>query len=220
MSTAGPRMTRCAVTGPVAALLLWTILTGPAAAATVWDEALNGDLSNNGLSPTPVAMASGHNVVLGTTGNQGAGVDRDYFTFTVPAGNALTSLTLLPNTSVSGAVSFIAIQPGPQLTVTPTGGGVEKLIALGHYGNDQIGTDLLPSIAVGTYPGSLAAGTYSVWVQDTGGIATYGFDFVLTPLPAAAAPTGTDGPVPPWAAGALAAALSAVAWRRLRPPAD
>ena len=146
-------------------------------AATIWDEAVSGDLSNDGLSPTPLAMGIGSNQVVGTTGNSGQGTDRDYFKFTVPAGAALTKILLLPNTAVSGSVSFMGVQPGPQLTVTPSGGGAELLICLGHYGGDQIGTDLLPSIKVGT-PGPLPSGTYSVWVQDTGGPASYGFDFV------------------------------------------
>jgi len=184
----------------------------PAWAGTAWDETANGDLSNNGLSPTSVNMAGGDNIVSGLTGNPGTGVDRDYFTFTVPAGTALTALRLLGNTSVNGAVSFIAIQAGPQVTVTPTGGGVEQLLGLGHYGNDQIGTDLLPSIVLGGYTGSLRAGVYSIWVQDTGGPASYGFDFVLTSTPGAT----TDGPMPIWALVALAGALFAGVWRRQR----
>ena len=198
------------------AVALSSVAAPPASAGTVWDEAIQGDLSNNGLAPTAIPVAGGSNVVLGVTGNPGTGVDRDYFTFTVPAGTALTAINLLPNTSVSGAVSFIAIQPGPQLTVTPTGGGVEKLIALGHYGNDQVGTNLLPSIGLAGYTASLSPGVYSIWVQDTGGTASYGFEFVLTPTAAVETPSTTDGPTPIWAVGALAATLTAGSWRRLR----
>lgn len=158
-------------------------------AATSWDEAHNGDLSNDGLSPTSLVMGSGSNWVLGSTGATNTGVDRDYFEFTVPTGATLTAITLLANTSVSGNVSFIAVQGGPQLTVTPTGGGLEQLLALGHYGNDQIGTNLLPAIKLGA-TGPLPSGTYSVWVQDTGGTADYGFDFVIS------APAATPAAVP------------------------
>jgi hypothetical protein len=160
-------------------------------AATVWDEAQNGDLSGNGLAPTTLTVAPGSNVVNGTTGDHGQGVDRDYFKFTVPTGSTVTAIKLLPNTSVSGGVSFIGIQPGPQLTVTPSGGGASVLIAQGHYGNDQINTDLLPQIRLASTPIPLPSGTYSVWVQDTGGPADYGLDFVLSspPIAAAAAPS-------------------------------
>jgi hypothetical protein len=157
-------------------------------AATIWDEAQNGDLSNDGLSPTALIVSNGSNQVLGTTGTTSNGIDRDYFKFTVPAGATLSAIQLLGNTAVSGSVSFIALQGGPQLTVTPTGGGVEQLLALGHYGNDQIGTDLLPTIKLGP-PGPLPSGTYSVWVQDTGGPASYGFDFVISPPAAAKVPS-------------------------------
>lgn len=162
----------------MAGLSLWAVT---AHAATVWDETAPGygDLANEGAAPTLVTMIAGSNVVKGHTGNSGDGVDRDYFKFTVPPGAKLTSIMLLGNTSVSGGVSFIGIQSGPQVTVTPSGGGVENLIALGHYGNDQIGTDLLPAIKIGM-PVELSSGTYSVWVQDTGGPASYGFDFLIT----------------------------------------
>jgi hypothetical protein len=150
-------------------------------AATVWDEVSNGDLSDSGLSPTSLAAAIGANLVKGSVGNSGAGIDRDYFSFVVPAGATLGSIRLLESTSVSGGASFIAIQAGAQLTVTPSGVGVEQLLGFTHYGNAQIGTDILPAMAV-TFTGALPAGTYSVWVQETGGPATYGLDFMISPL--------------------------------------
>ncbi len=134
-------------------------------AATVWDENSNGDFSNDGLSPTSLVVFAGSNRVFGSTGNSGNGVDRDYFSFTVPVGATLTSIMLLNNTSVSGSASFIAIQAGPQLTVSPTGAGVENLLGFAHYGNDLIGTDILPFI---TFTNALPSGIYSLWVQETG----------------------------------------------------
>jgi hypothetical protein len=56
------------------------------------------------------------------------------------------------------------------------------LIGFAHYSNDQIGTDMLPSIIFG-FTGALSSGTYSLWVQDTGGPASYGFDFGVTAVP-------------------------------------
>jgi hypothetical protein len=151
----------------------------------------------------------GANRILGSTGNGGQGVDRDYFRIIVPAGAALTSIMLLDNTSVSGGVSYIGIQAGPQVTVTTTGGGAENLIGSGHYGNDQIGADLLPSIKLGP-PGPYAAGTYSVWVQDTGGPATYGFDFVIGP---AAGGNARVPALPGWGMVLLAALLATAFWK-------
>jgi len=169
-------------------LLAATAFSGFAVAAdasTLWDESLDGDLSNDGFSPTQLVAALGSNVVLGIAGTPvGSDIDRDYFRFTVPDGARLSSIMLLGNTAVAGGVSFIGIQPGPQLTVSPTGAGASSLIAFGHYGNAEIGTNLLPSLLVTPNPtSSLPSGIYSIWVQDTGGAAPYGFDFQIAPVP-------------------------------------
>ena len=150
-----------------------------AQAATRWDESVDGDLSSDGLAPTPLLMGAGSNLVLGLVGNSGLGIDRDYFSFLVPTGSTLAAIKLLSNTAVSGGASFIAIEPGAQLDVSPSGAGVERLIGFAHYGNDQIGTNILPDMAI-SFSGALPSGVYSVWVQDTGGPATYGLDFVIS----------------------------------------
>lgn len=150
-----------------------------AQADTRWDESLQGDLSNSGLAPTAVSMAPGHNVVLGTIGNAGSGIDRDYFKFTVPAGHELSALWLLPVTGVSGGASFFAIQAGPQVTVSPSGAGVEALYGFNHYGTDLVGQDILVPM-VGPQKAPIPAGTWSVWLQETGGEVSYGLDFVIT----------------------------------------
>ena len=51
-------------------------------AGVIYNEAISGDLANSGLTPTGVTVTLGSNQILGTTG----GTDRDYFTFSVPAG--------------------------------------------------------------------------------------------------------------------------------------
>src|SRR5262245_15406434 len=75
-------------------------------AAMLWDEGVNGDLSNSGLAPTLLTLSPGSNEIVGTTGDGGQGVDRDYFTFTLAPGQSLTSIRLLGNTFVSGSFSF------------------------------------------------------------------------------------------------------------------
>lgn len=154
--------------------------TGCVHAATAWDEALQGDLSDNGLAPTALTVAAGHNLVIGTMGNAGNGIDRDYFSFTIPAGYELSALWLLPATDVSGGASFLALQSGPQVTTNPTGTGVEALYGFNHYGADLVGQDILTTI-VGPQKAPLPAGTWSVWMQETGGQVRYYLDFVITP---------------------------------------
>src|SRR5262245_20503247 len=95
-----------------------SVASAGAGAATTWDESRQGDLSTNGLAPTFLSMTRGANSVLGTTGNSGSGVDRDYFSFTVPLDMVLASIVVLDNTAVSGSVGFFGMQIGPQLTVT------------------------------------------------------------------------------------------------------
>ena len=174
-------------TSHLAALLLALGFSAPGLAAVVWNEANNGDLSNDGLNPTTIGVSLGSNIVNGSTGSPGTGVDRDYFRFTIPVGAALTSITIQPNTTVSGSSSFIGLQAGPQLTVTPSGVGVENLIGFSHYGNADVGVNLLPLLAASFISG-LPSGTYSLWLQETGGPVDYGIDFGVTavPLPAAA----------------------------------
>lgn len=183
--------------------------SGGAQAATAWNESVQGDLSNDGLHPTAVTFTSGSNQMVGGAGNSGSGTDRDYFKFTVPPGQELSSITPLIGTTVSGSVSFIAVQAGPQVTVDPSGAGSQALLGWTHYGPNDINNDILPSIRVG---GPLPAGTYSIWIQDTAGPVNYVFDFKITPVLS----NGADAPLPLWAIVALAAAMLGLATRRTR----
>ena len=159
-------------------LPLALLLAGTGHAATVWKEARKGDLSDDRLAPTLLPLAAGGNSVHGSTGDGGHGIDRDYFRFVVPEGYVLAAIKLLRDTTVSGGASFIAIERGDQITCTETGQGIEDLLGFTHYSNDQIGTDILPNMLVGT-KAPLAAGPYAFWVQDTGGPATYGLKFLI-----------------------------------------
>ncbi len=172
------------------------------AQAAGWNEAVSGDLSNDRFAPTLVSVVPGKNIVLGSTGNSGQGVDRDYFKINVPSGYTLRSIRLLGNTTVSGGASFLAIESGPQILVTPTGGGVSNLLGYTHYAPDQIDTDILPAMLIGVSP-PLPSATYAFWVQDTGGPATYGFEFLIESI----AESGDVPVLPVWAAALMAAAF-------------
>lgn len=161
----------------LAALVLLSIAS---AANADWVEIVDGDFSGNGLTPTLITVTAGSNIVIGTTGNAGSGIDRDYFTFTVPVGQLLTQLQLLPSTTFSGGSGFLAMQAGPQVTVAPNGSGSGSLLGFIHYDNSHVGTDVLSFF---TSTGSLASGTYSVWIQELGGVVDYGLDLQLTPVP-------------------------------------
>ncbi len=178
-------------------------------AATAWDEAVSGDLSNVGLTPNGVSMGAGSNFVVGTTGRSAQGVvDRDYFTFTIASGFQLDALLVLPGSTFLGpeSISFIAFQAGPQFTVSPTSNSPEGLLGYWLYGPNDLGLDILQQMgsspgAVGFF-GALPAGTYSVWIQETGtGVANYNFDFQVSQVPE------------PGTALFMAAGLAALGWR-------
>ncbi len=181
-------------------------------AATAWDEAVSGDLSNAGLTPNAVSMTAGSNFVIGATGRDTQGVvDRDYFTFTLAAGFQLDALVVLPGSTFLGpeSISFIAFQAGSPFTVSPTSNSPEGLLGYWLYGPNDLGLDILQQM--GSSPGasgffgSLPAGTYSVWIQETGtGVANYNFDFQVSQVPE------------PGTALFMVAGLAALGWRARR----
>lgn len=179
---------RSTVLGLVASVTGALAMLPAAQAATVYDESLSGDLSGSGLAPTFVALAAGSNLVLGTTGRQNGVVDRDYLTFTVPAGWLLSAVTPLPGTgTVAGGLAFIGIESGGQVT-TPVTGPATTLLGWHHYSPGDIGVNILPLIGTGTgaigFTGALGAGNYAVWIQETGtGTVPYVMEFTLTAVP-------------------------------------
>jgi hypothetical protein len=155
---------------------------------TVYNEATQGDLSNSGLNPTPITVTSGSNQIFGTTGRGTNALDRDYFTITIPAGLQLTSIMEMAGTSVGGAVSFIGIQAGNQVTVPTNAVDATGLLGWSHYGGATQDTDILAAMSIPDQGSSgftrpLNAGNYSFWIQDfNAGSFSYGFDLVLAPV--------------------------------------
>jgi len=162
-----------------------------ATAAIVYDEAGSGDLSNSGLTPTLISVAEGENQVFGTTGTGAAGPDRDYFTFTVPAGLELVAVAVLPGTTTAG-VSFFGVESGSQVTVPPNAGSAAGLLGWHHYtpADGNIINELsIPAAGSSGFTPPLGAGSYAFWVQELSpGTYNYGFDFQL--LPAAVPESG------------------------------
>src|SRR5690349_1651143 len=81
-------------------------------AGIIYNESTSGDLASVGTTPTSIGFSSGLNQVIGTTGRASStvAIDRDYFTFTVPVGLNLVSITPLPGTQVNGLTSFLGLQ--------------------------------------------------------------------------------------------------------------
>lgn len=174
-----------------AAALALAAAAAPAGATLIWNEAVNGDFSNDRLMPTAVPLVAGVNEIWGSTGRavpQGP-VDLDYFTITIPAGSVLASLTVLEGTLPIGEVGFIALVAGNVFTVPPDTQGAEGLLGWFTYSETSIGQDILPQMAFPNFGSTgfdvpLQAGTYSFWVQETGvGSAPYRFALDISPIP-------------------------------------
>jgi len=171
----------------------------------IYDESIDGNLSNNYTSPTVVSVGLGSNQFFGTTGRAapaGTGViDRDYLTFTIPAGMHLVAIEVLPGTqsdTVGAPVSFIGIRAGnvgSDPTTTPAYTNADlALTLLGYYlyGPADIGNDILDNLAIANtltppaqgFTAPLGAGTYTLWIQETVvGNFNYGFDLQVVPEP-------------------------------------
>ena len=174
-----------------AGALIATLLCVPTAswAAFVYDESVDGDLSNDGLSPTVLVAGSGANTLSGST----IAGDLDYFTFNIADGATLDSIILLEFSS-SDDLAFIGLQSGSQFTEPPDNPNVANLLGWVHMGAFLVGTDILDDIghgsgAIGFTP-PLPAGDYSFWIQQTGDEQVdYSLQFNVSgaaiPLPAA-----------------------------------
>jgi len=156
-----------------------------ASAATIWDEALNGDLSSDPAAPTAVTFTPGSITV---TGNVNSDTDiRDYFTFTLAADQTLNAITLL---AYDGNIGFTAINAGAT-SVIPTLETVLDFLGGAHTNPTQVGKPLLPLLASGVVAGTgfttpLGPGTYTYLMQQTSGpLTSYTLEFQVVPAPAA-----------------------------------
>lgn len=171
-------MLRCR--GTLALISTAAALAGPAAAATLWNETANGDLSNVRTSPTNLTLSMGSNTITGTT----VSGDVDFFTVTVPAGAFFSALTLITFTSADD-LDFLAIQAGPIITSTTS---PAAMLGYVHLSAAFVGTDVLDDMALGDgalgFTPPLPAGTYAMWTQQLQTqIVSYSFDLVVVPEP-------------------------------------
>ena len=181
----------------VVASIFATVLVWPMLASAGYIESVNGDLSGTFSSPTPIAVVpDGSFTIAGTVEGAGAGVsvDLDYFTVTVPVGQRLASLNVLPGTVGGGAIgSFLAIYSG-STAVDPVSAVSTDALGYYLYGAGDIGTDILDNLGtfnlLGTNPSigfiaPLPAGDYTFWIQEGfRGTFSYNFELVLSSVPA------------------------------------
>jgi hypothetical protein len=207
---------RPAAIGLLAAVALG-VSTTPSAATIIWDEAVNGDLSNAQGTPTALALAPGTNSIVGTV--SGAGDSQDFVSLTVPVGKTLNSITLASYVSAD-AQGFTGVQAGASFVGSTL--SAASYAGYAHFGTgatngalppaNLVGADLLPIMANPALAGGatgltlpLGAGTYTFLIQQLGGPTSYRFDYEVVPEPAASLLT--------------AGGLALLAWWRRRPRA-
>lgn len=176
-------------------LVSLAILPSSVSAATVWTESVNGDLSSDAAAPTSISFALGSNVINGSV--NGTTDARDYITFTVQAGQILSSIQLLMYDDLDtgpandGNTGFNAINLG-STSFIPSAETAGNFLGGAHV-EPSIGVDLLAILAgapaAGTgFTAPLGPGTYSYLIQQTGPQMTgYSLDFVVVPEPSGCA---------------------------------
>ncbi len=177
-----------------ATALLLVILAAPAGAATLWDESLNGDISSNAGAPTPLAFALGGNTIIGSVGNTAANPgERDFVTFTIPAGRKLSAMNLI-SIFPDDNLGFAALNAGATSFVPSAATNGSFLAGIQVSGAD-LGTNMLIafdqlSVTTNSLPApELPSGTYSFLIQQTNQITqTYAIEFVVTEV---GVPSGT-----------------------------
>jgi hypothetical protein len=159
------------------------------ASANIYDESIDGDLADVDSGGTPFALTVGTNSVIGEiTENPLGGVEEDFVTFEVGAGQTLTSVILRDVDFRNGNTST-----GFRL-YADIGFGLEQ-VAPGSFTLGNIGDDYLTIwdlSDVGGGPG-LGEGSYGIVVAEFTPGQSYAFDLELIPTPGTVAALGLGG---------------------------
>ncbi|MEL6439896.1 MAG: DUF4347 domain-containing protein [Cyanobacteria bacterium J06621_8] len=161
-----------------------------------FDEAADGDISNDPDDPLELTLEVGSNTISATTGP--AAADQEFVTVTVPEGLQLDEL-ILESFSPTGDDAFIGVQEGDIFT-EPLDNSADTANILGFalFGGSagDIGSDILDNIGNGAgtigFAGSLPSGDYTFALQQLSPPSTYTLDFNVSEV----APEPTPEPAP------------------------
>jgi hypothetical protein len=156
-------------------------------AQVVYDDAVDGNASSIGSSPTSLVFGIGSNVVNGTvttTTNI-----RNFYTFTIGAGQELSAINLdaINVTTATGDVSndpgFFALVAGPTASIPAAGfsnlGG--NLYSPENFGDNLLANISDGGISDGTGFSNIGAGDYTFVIQQTGDeVSNFSLDFQVT----------------------------------------
>ena len=148
----------------------------------VYDENIDGDLSDDQSVPTAINLSEGANLISATS----VAGDLEYFTTSIPNGMQLDAVYLTAYESTDNK-AFLAVQSGNKFTEPPTGTNVANLLGYSHFGPslNHVGTDILDDLGTGDgaigFTAPLPNGDYTFWSQQTGAAeTTYTFNFLVT----------------------------------------
>jgi PEP-CTERM motif len=170
------------------------LLAAAPAKATIYDEGVSGDLSNDKAAPTALTLTPGSNSVIGTVnGFPPGGTDpQDWVSFTIPTGFVMTSYVNSTYVSTDDQ-GFTGFQFGSSFSGDEFVAG--SYAGYAHFGTEAtnpdgtppkstVGVNLLPLMANPSFaPGTtgftppLHAGTYTFLIQQGDPVTTsYQFD--------------------------------------------
>jgi len=142
-------------------------------AYNIWNESINGPLSNSAGSPTVVTLNNGNGLVIASVAG-----NSDYFTFLVGNDQTLNKI-FLRSYSSSDNVAWLGIQSGSTWTAGDNPG---SMLAQQHFGPGNINQEVL-SVAA-----PYNSGNYTLRVQQLGSNTNYTLEFQVL---SATAPTPT-----------------------------
>jgi len=176
------------------------LLVAAPAKATIYDEAVSGDLSNDKGAPTALTLTPGSNSVIGTVNGFAPGTDpQDWVSFTIPTGFVMTSYinSKYDSTDPQGFTGFqfgSSFSGDEFVAISYAGYAHFGFAATNPDGTppvSTVGVNLLPLMADPSFaPGTtgftppLAAGTYTFLIQQGNPVTTgYQFDMTLRSVP-------------------------------------
>ena len=176
------------------------LLAAAPAKATIYNEAVSGDLSNSPAAPTALTLTPGSNSVSGTVNGFAPGTDpQDWVSFTIPTGFVMTSYinSKYDSTDPQGFTGFqfgSSFSGDEFVAISYAGYAHFGFAATNPDGTppvSTVGVNLLPLMADPSFaPGTtgftppLAAGTYTFLIQQGNPVTTgYQFDMTLRSVP-------------------------------------
>ncbi len=147
-----------------------------------WDEAINGDLSDDRFNPNAFSLVPGSFLLSATTVDG----DLDYLSITLPAGAMLDAI-FVRAFDTPGDIMFIGVVPGPVMTLDPAAPDPGLLLGWTYFGDPAVpvGEDLLLPMSFGGtgFTPPLGAGTYSFWINQINGPTNFTLEFVVSGIP-------------------------------------